>query len=213
MCGCPRTLNPYVVLAHTQVEIIDGDDVSGGVYRPRPRCVSATIGSTFDSTMPTTYHGRCHLIFGVVRRDALDRIPAYGAYGHADGVLLARLIMLGKFVQLNEPLQLMREHADQASTTYGVKGGLDYLAWRAWFDPKYADALGFPYWRIIGEYARSLVVVGGVPLIERVRCIGGVWAAAWTTKGRMKQDLIRARGIVAGRVRGRSKSATPEPEQ
>jgi glycosyltransferase involved in cell wall biosynthesis len=211
-CVAVLDADPDVVLAHTQVEIIDGDDVSSGVYDAPPmRLEDDRVHVRFHDV--TTYHGRLHLIFGVVRRDALDRIPAYGAYGHADGVLLARLIMLGKFVQLDEPLQLMREHADQASTTYGVKGGLDYLAWRAWFDPKYADALGFPYWRIVGEYARSLVVVRGVPLIERVRCLGGVWAAAWTTKGRMKQDLIRARGIVADRVRNRRKSATPEHDE
>ena len=142
-CVAALDANPDAVLAHTRVEIIDGDDVSAGVYDAPPmRLDDDRVHVRFHDS--TTYHGRCHLIFGVMRRSALDRIPAYGAYGHADGVLLARLIMLGKFVQLDEPLQLMREHADQASTTYGVKGGLDYLAWRAWFDPKYADALGLP---------------------------------------------------------------------
>jgi glycosyltransferase involved in cell wall biosynthesis len=211
-CVAVLDANPDVVLAHTRVEIIDEHGVSSGVYdAPAMRLDDDRAHVRFHDV--TTYHGRCHLIFGVVRRGALGRIPAYGAYGHADGVLLARLIMLGKFVQLDEPLQLMREHDDQASTTYGVKGGLDYLAWRAWFDPKYADALGFPYWRIVGEYARSLVVVKGVSLIERGRCLQGVWAAAWTTKGRMKQDLIRAGRILAGRVRGRRNSVTPGPGQ
>lgn len=194
--------HPEAVLAHTRVEIIDGDGENHGLHEPPPmRLEDPRPHVRFHDA--ATDQSRCHLIFGVMRRSALDAIPPYGAYGHADGVLLARLILLGTFVQLDEPLQLMREHDDQASTTYGVRGGLDYLAWRAWFDPKYADALGFPYWRIVGEHARSLVVVGGVPAVERVRGLGGVWAAAWDTKGRMRYDLVRARGIINTRLRRR----------
>lgn len=194
--------NPDAVLCHTRVEIIDEDGVSSGVYPAAPmRRQTDLVYIRFHDA--ATYADRLHMIFGVMRLDALRRIPPYGDYGHADGVLLARLILLGPFIQLNEPLQLMREHGEQASTTYGVKGGIDYLAWRAWFDPKYADRIGFPYWRIVGELALSLVVVPGVPLRTRLRCVGGVWAAAWATKGRMRQDLVRAAQLLVGRARAR----------
>ena len=198
-CVAALDTHPDAVLAHTRVEIIDDNGVSAGYYHGPPmRREADQVHIRFHDAV--TYQGRCHLIFGVMRREALLRIPPYGDYGHADGVLLARLILLGPFVQLNEPLQLMREHAGQASTTYGVKGSIDYQAWRAWFDPKYTDKIGFPYWRIIGEYARSLIVVPGVPLTERIRCLGGVWAAAWTTKGRMRHDLTRARHLLTAKT-------------
>jgi glycosyltransferase involved in cell wall biosynthesis len=191
-CVTALDTHPDAVLAHTRVEIIDDNGHSAGIYHGPPmRREADQTHIRFHAAV--TYHGRCHLIFGVMRRAALLKIPPYGDYGHADGVLLARLILLGPFIQLNEPLQLMREHAGQASTTYGVKGGLDYLAWRAWFDPKHTDKLGFPYWRIIGEYTRSLIVVPGIPLTERIRCLPSIWAAAWTTKGRLRHDLTRAR--------------------
>ena len=204
------------VLCHTRVELIDEHGVNHGLYvgPPMRRDDPRTHVRFRDAA---TYGGRCHQIFGLMRRDALVRIPPYGDYGHADGVLLARLILLGRFIELDQPLQFMREHSAQVSTSSGVKGatrhgatgGIDYLAWRQWFDPKYADSFGFPYWRIVGEYARSLVVVPGVPIVERVRCLGGVWAAAWTTKGRMKRDVLRAVDRIATKFR----SITPRRPQ
>jgi glycosyltransferase involved in cell wall biosynthesis len=189
---------PDAVLCHTAVEIIDGDGANAGRYEPPPWRRSADQAHVrfHDAVL---YKGRCHLIFGLMRREALQRVPAYGDYSHADGVLLARLIMLGPFLHIDEPLQLMREHLAQASTTYGVKsaaGMVDYLAWRSWFDPKYEDRLGFPYWRILGEYARSLVAVPDVAMTDRVRCLGGVWASAWASKGQLRRDLARAARFV-----------------
>jgi glycosyltransferase involved in cell wall biosynthesis len=200
--------DPDAVLCHTRVEIIDEHGANHGLYvGPPMRRDDPRVHVRFRDA--ATYGGRCHQIFGLMRRDALLRIPPYGDYGHADGVLLARLILLGPFIELAEPLQLMREHGEQVSTSSGVKGateqgqtgGIDYLAWREWFDPKFADSFGFPYWRIVGEYARSLIVVPGVPLSQRVRCLEGVWAAAWTTKGRMKHDVVRAVDRISTKLR------------
>lgn len=198
-CVAVLDADPGVVLAHTLVEIIDGKGTNLGLYRGQPRRRdSGDVHIRFHDA--TTDPNRCHLIFGVMRRADLLKIPRYGDYGHADGVLLARLILRGRFAVVDEPLQLMREHEGQASTVYGVKRELDYLAWREWFDPKYAGRLGFPYWRIVAEHARSLVVVPGVSLIDRIRCLEGVWAAAWTTKGRMRHDLTRARRLLVARA-------------
>lgn len=205
-CVAALDARPAAVLAHTSVEIIDEDGVSAGIYRgPTMRHDASKVHVRFHDA--ATDQSRCHMIFGLMRRDALLSIPPYGSYGHADGVLLARMILLGPFVQLDEPLQLMREHGGQASAVFGVYEGIDYLAWRAWYDPKYAGALGFPYWRIVGEHARSLIAVPGISFGERIRCIGGVWAAAWTTKGRMRDDLTRAGHILAARARGRKEPA------
>jgi glycosyltransferase involved in cell wall biosynthesis len=207
---CVETLDahPEAVLCHTRVEIIDEQGTRHGLYvGPPMRRGDDRVHVRFHDA--ATYGGRCHQIFGVMRRDALLSLPPYGDYGHADGVLLARLILLGTFIELDAPLQLMREHGAQASTSFGVKGdtargetgGIDYLAWREWFDPKYADSFGFPYWRIVGEYARSLIVVPDVSLVDRVRCLEGVWAAAWTTRGRMKRDVVRAADRITAKVR------------
>ena len=199
---------PDAVLCHSAVEIIDGDGADVGRYEPPPwrRNADRAHVRFHDAVL---YKGRCHLIFGLMRREALQRVPPYGDYSHADGVLLARLNLLGPFLHVDEPLQLMREHASQISTTCGVKGEtgmVDYLAWRSWFDPKYANRVGFPYWRILGEYARSIAVVPDMAMWERVRCLEGVWASAWTSKGQLRRDLARAVRFV---MRARAEGAQP----
>ena len=199
---------PDAVLCHTAVEIIDGAGVNAGPYEAPPWRRSADrVHVRFRDAL--LYKGRLHLIFGLMRRAALQRVPAYGDYAHADGVLLARLIMLGPFIHVDEPLQLMREHPDQILTSCGVKsatGMVDYLAWRSWFDPKYTDRVGFPYWRILGEYARSLAAVPDVAISERIRCVGAVCASAWASKGQLRRDFARAARHV---MRDRSGIAQP----
>lgn len=211
-CVAALDSHPEAVLAHTSVEIIDEHGRNHGRYDAPPmRRNDPRPHVRFHDA--ATYGGRCHQIFGVMRRNALDKIPPYSDYGHADGVLLAQLTLLGPFLLVDEPLQLMREHGGQASTTFGVKGGnggIDYLAWREWFDPKYANKFGFPYWRIVGELARSLVVVPDVPLAERLRSVEAIWATAWSTKGRMKHDLIRGAQLVRSRTAARLPGGSAE---
>ena len=118
-CVAALDANPEVVLAHTTVEIIDENGTSAGIYRgPTMRHGADEVHVRFHDA--ATDQSRCHLIFGLMRRADLLEIPPYGNYGHCDGVLLARMILRGPFVQLDEPLQLMREHEGQASSVYGV---------------------------------------------------------------------------------------------
>lgn len=186
--------DPRVALAHTEVELIDGDGDSLGVYEgPVARREDARPWVRFHDA--ALWSGRNHLIFGVMRRELLDRIPPYGAYGNADGVLLARLSLLGTFVTIDKPLQQIRVHDQQASTMYGVEsGGVDYRAWRQWIDAP-GDArrtIEFPYWRIWAEHARSIVVVRGVSPQDRIKCVPTVPLWAWSRKGRMRKDLWSA---------------------
>ena len=185
--------NPLAALAHTRVELIDAAGDSLGVYEgPQARREDERSWIRFHDA--ALWSGRNHLIFGVIRRRLLDRIPPYGSHGNADGVLLARLSLLGTFVTIDEPLQQMRVHEQQASTTYGVeRGGIDYRAWRR----QWGDASGrakrtvqLPYWRICAEHARSLVAVQGVSIHDRIRCVPTIPAWAWSRKGRMRKDLL-----------------------
>jgi glycosyltransferase involved in cell wall biosynthesis len=183
--------DPRVALAHTEVELIDADGNSMGIYEgPVARREDPRPWVRFHDA--ALWSGRNHLIFAVIRRDLLDRIPPYGAYGNADGVLLARLALLGTFVTVDEPLQQIRVHDEQASTLYGVeRGGIDYRAWRQWIDAP-GDAkrkIEFPYWRIWAEHARSIVAVRGVSLPDRIKCVPTVAQWAWSRKGRMRRDL------------------------
>ena len=183
--------DPKVAIAHTKVELIDADGNSLGVYEgPTARREDERPWIRFHDA--ALWSGRNHLIFGVMRRELLDRIPPYGAHGNADGVLLARMSLLGTFVTVEEPLQQIRVHEEQASTKYGVqRGGVDYRAWRQWIDAT-GDTkrkMEFPYWRIWEEHARSIFVVRGLSPTDRVKCLPTVAHWAWSRKGRMRKDL------------------------
>ena len=180
-------------LAHTKVELIDADGGSlGGYEGPQARREDERAWVRFHDA--ALWSGRNHLIFGVMRRHLLDQIPPYGSHGNADGVLLARLSMLGTFVTVDEPLQRMRVHEEQASAKYGVdKGSVDYRAWRQWIDAS-GDAkrsIELPYWRIWAEHARSIGVVRGVAPRDRIMCVPTIAAWAWSRKGRMRKDISK----------------------
>lgn len=190
-CVAVLDSNPRAALSHTKVEQIDADGHSLGVYEgPPARREDERPWIRFHDA--ALWSGRNHLIFSVIRRELLDRIPEYGAHANADGVLLARLSLLGTFVTVDEPLQRMRVHQTQASSTYvSGEGAIDYRAWRDWIYGSGAARRTFelPYWRIWAEHARSIVVVRGVKVVDRVRCTPTVVEWPWSRKGRMRRDL------------------------
>ena len=191
---CVKVLDddPSVVLCHTSVEIIDANGISEGVHHDPPmRRDAPEAHIRFRDA--AIHSGRNHQIFGTIRRDALFRIPPYGSHANADGVLLARLSLIGRFVKLDDVLQLMRVHEAQASTRYGVnRGGIDYQAWREWIHGSDSGKVGLPHWRVWGEHARSLAVVRGLPLSVRIRALPTLPLWAWTRRGRLKRDVIKA---------------------
>jgi hypothetical protein len=89
-----------------------------------------------------------------------------GNYGHGDGVLLARLALLGKFVEVPEPLFLARQHPDQSMQVH--RRG--YHSYSEWFDPHKRNKIIFPRWRMFGEFIRS-VTMYNLNLRERFRCL------------------------------------------
>jgi glycosyltransferase involved in cell wall biosynthesis len=52
----------------------------------------------------------CTAIFGVMRSQALHQTHLHGSYYEADRVLLAELALLGRFIQLDEPVMIKRCH-------------------------------------------------------------------------------------------------------
>lgn len=62
---------------------------------------------TYDPTFP---------VFGVIRRSALKRTRLIDSYFGSDRVLLAHLVLLGRFARIDEPLMFNRTHPGQASS-------------------------------------------------------------------------------------------------
>lgn len=185
--------NPDVVLCHTETDIIEQN---GELFEH--------YGIKLETDDPRPTHRfkellikwqRCFPIFGVIRTATLRKTPAMGNYGHADGVLLARLGLLGRFHEVPETLFSYRRHEKQSTSVYGLKdksAGNDYHAYLAWFDPSKADRLAFPQWKILWEYLRS-IFMAPLSIGQKARCL---FIIVWYMRIRAR-NLLRDLQIAA----------------
>jgi glycosyltransferase involved in cell wall biosynthesis len=194
--------DPDVVLCTTGVVVID-EAGNGTDFDRTP--IPLTSPDPAERFRGLVMHAeRCYEVFGLVRRDALESIPPIGGYGHADGVTLCRLALLGRFEQVPDRLINMRKHADQSMSVYGAYGGpIDFRGWSLWFDPDQSADMLLPHWRRLFEYLRSPWVVPGVGVPTTVACLAaaGRWAVRF--RSRLAADAVFAWRARAGLVRRR----------
>jgi len=108
----------------------------------------------------------CYQIFGVMRMSALRQIPPQGSYANSDGILLARMSLLGPFFEVPEHLFISRRHSGQSIRTLPIRlkqPGLFRLTNRhsvlpspEWWDPAKTRAVSFPEFRQLREYFLSV---------------------------------------------------------
>jgi glycosyltransferase involved in cell wall biosynthesis len=108
----------------------------------------------------------CYQIYGVMRMSALRQIPPQGMYVNGDGVLLARLSLIGRFYEIPEHLFISRHHSAQSIRTLPVRlkqSGRFRLTNRycvlpppEWWNPAKTRALTFPEFRLLLEYFLSI---------------------------------------------------------
>jgi glycosyltransferase involved in cell wall biosynthesis len=108
----------------------------------------------------------CYQIFGVMRISALRQVPAQGSYVNGDGVLLARMSLLGRFHEIPEHLFISRHHSGQSIQTLPVRlqqprrirltNRYPGLPAPEWWDPAKARALAFPELRQLREHFLSI---------------------------------------------------------
>jgi glycosyltransferase involved in cell wall biosynthesis len=108
----------------------------------------------------------CYQIFGVMQMSALRQIPPQGSYVNADGVLLARMSLLGRFYEVPEHLFISRHHSDQSIRTVPVRlkqprrfrltNRHSALPCPEWWDPSKTRTISFPEFRQLLEYFLSI---------------------------------------------------------
>lgn len=136
-------------------------------------------------------------LFGVVRMNALRRIPWYESYKASDRVVLVRIALTGAFVDAPDARFYYRWHENNA--THLVRQPAQFYRW---WHPGRGGGRIYPETRLLYEYLRSL---WKVPLSthERRQCLREVraWYAA-------KRPQIRAE---LGQLLGRPAPAAPVP--
>lgn len=93
----------------------------------------------------------CDPVFGLMRRDALEKTKLIGIYPTSDMNLLAELALRGKFVEVEEYLFYRRRHPEMSSKK---NPGLRERA--VWFSPKNKGKVQFSRWRWLYEFLSSI---------------------------------------------------------
>lgn len=146
------------------VEILDNDPLVGVVSSQvlvidENQEVKRTYVSPLSNTCSTRPEKRfyqfslidhaCFEVFGLMRKELLERTAMIGAYVGSDRILLSELSLLGKIFEISEPLFLRREHGDNSINIPRHKR-------LAWFDTSKKRKISFQYWRELSEYLKAI---------------------------------------------------------
>jgi glycosyltransferase involved in cell wall biosynthesis len=140
------------------------------VYEAPRRLDSPRPHERFGNVLLATR--RCFEIFGVMRSEALARTRGHEAYYGADKVLLSVLALMGRLVEVPEPLFFRRHHG---GTSGSIRTARDR---EAWIGSAGAGAVRWatpfvPRLRCLRGYCRS-VVEADVGWLERAGCVAAV---------------------------------------
>jgi glycosyltransferase involved in cell wall biosynthesis len=196
--------DPSVVLVYTPTKVIDERGMVIGSYEPDSRGFdSEKAHKRFHSRVsrirpPLPFIGRkpedADPIFGLIRANALRKIPLFGTCVGSDQVLLARLALLGRFARLPEGLFYNRDHSQRFIRAYRGR----YLH-ATWYDPQNAWKILFPDWALFLEFLRT-IHQSSLPPYQRVRCYASMASYLFWNWPRLARDIL----IVAKRLAERT---------
>ena len=148
-CVAALEKRPEAVLAYPDVLMVDWEGNVLSSYINRTDTSSPLPSLRYGSLL--AFGNKCYEVFGLIRSRSLKSTGLIGKFAHSDGVLLAELALKGQFVNVPEPLIMMRSHPEQSMTM--VK---DYRKYTIWFDPTKKMPFIFPYWRMHYEFLAAL---------------------------------------------------------
>ncbi len=160
--------DPDVVLAYPWTKNIDQHGEVTGEYDLDGKL---KLGSSRPPVRFRSMHRAfmCYPIFGLIRSSALRQTPLLGSFGHADGALLSRLTLMGRFHEVPKHLFLNRRHPEQSTSVCSKDDKCDFYAFLVWWDPDNAGRIVFPTWRLFGEYCKAIAETP-ISLCDQARC-------------------------------------------
>ncbi len=148
-----------LVVAHTLTRCIDesGQFVEGNDERLRTSSLDPAIRAR-DLLLKD--HGG-YPVSGLIRLDALRKLPPRGSFAYSDRVLLLQLGLLGRFYEVPEHLSICTKHTGPAVSPQGEQSRKPV----------------FPEWNAAKEFARS-IARSSLSRGQRLRCYGAIvrWA-------------------------------------
>ncbi|MFE7407828.1 glycosyltransferase family 2 protein [Isoptericola sp. NPDC057559] len=179
--------HPEAVLATTRARLIDG---AGVVFEDlRDTALGLDAGTAHERVRNLYRSQASHVMYGVVRRSALDRARPLLPMVGDDIVLLTELLCQGPAVVVGDQAFLQRRVPEQLSLQ-----GHEQVKWHA---PSARVRFAFPQTRLNLELYRA-VATTDLPWREKARCWGTV-APAWVLPRwrAMARDVATAAGVHA----------------
>lgn len=173
------------VVACTMFDSIDSEGAHIGDGQPRPGLSSGEVSNRIRTSIYPYRKGGASdaVIFGLIRRSALDRTRLHGSYTGSDRTILLELALLGPAFEVPEPLFHNRDHP-----TRSIRIGRGVLKRghhrEAWFDTQRAGLIVFPNWRRLGEFVEA-ILRAPITATDKMRSLGIV--GGWVVDGNWKQ--------------------------
>lgn len=185
-CVAVLDAEPGSVLVHTLSDAIDESGRLIGRYGQERAFDQDRAAERFGTAV--LYPHVCISVFGVMRREVLERTVRHGDWVGADRNLLAELALHGRIRLLPEALFRRRAHAEASIHKFE-----DERERLAWFDPAQRGRLSFPTWRRLVEY-RSAIARAPLERLERLACYRQLmrWLAGRHHSGRRNAGLMLA---------------------
>jgi len=197
--------DPTIVCAYPQTKIVDDKGSFIENYDFHLHTDAAKPSTRFAQLVLVKHrHHRAVEIFGLMRSSALRKTPLEGSYARGDSVLICRMALLGRYVELEPRLFLSRSHPSQSmqqlpSRLKDAHGrvlfsrylGTGPLPPPEWWDSKLKGRVTFPEWRLMREYWNS-VWRTKLGVVESAKCYGIM--ALWTVLNlpKLARDCIVA---------------------
>jgi glycosyltransferase involved in cell wall biosynthesis len=210
-CVAALDADPTVVIAYPRTMIIDEQGEAIEAYDFHPATDRSNVAQRFSQLVMVNHRKhRAVEIFGLMRVAALLQTPLEGAYARGDSVLLARMALLGRFVELPDRLFLSRCHATQSMQTLPTFGkgvgkrftrflGTGPLPPPEWWDASRKGKISFPEWNLMKQY---WVSINRPPLTvsQRLRCRAVVLKWVLCNLPKLVRDMIFAAENVSTKV-------------
>ncbi|MFS0513957.1 glycosyltransferase family 2 protein [Nostoc sp. UIC 10607] len=198
--------DPSIILCHSHTYFIDEQGNFLQNYDIKLKADALKPHKRFHELL--TKH-LCYQCYGVIRASALRMVPPMGGYGNADGILLLRLGLLGRFYEIPEYLFFARSHPQQSMSMFFPNYLLfsdknqkpllsmlpDFYAYAVWFDSANKGQILFPHWRIIWEYILS-IWRSHLSLYERLCCHISLQQQLKGTEYLLLKDLLRVLQLI-----------------
>jgi glycosyltransferase involved in cell wall biosynthesis len=177
-CIAALDADPDAILCQSVVKIVDDENRVLEVCRP--------VGPGADSPRPSVRlaarlrQKRCLDVFGVIRADAMRGSALRSDHIGADRTFLSELALHGRFVLVDQPLLINREHPRRATRISRTRGRGELIAW---FDPSAAGRPEFSTWIAYATHVALIREHVRAPS-ERLRCyahlLGSLrWRWSW----------------------------------